>query len=132
MFIDNWNVKHIDESLYPVEATEYIKENLDYKNIRLYNRYDYGSYLLMEGVPVFLDSRCDLYTPEFNKGVTVFDDFMKLFYGMITISELMDEYELEYALVPVEQVEQVYMKEDSRYTEIYKDKNFALYKYDAR
>ena len=130
MFVSNKDVEHIDKTLYPVEATEYIKENLDYKNIRLYNRYDYGSYLLMEEVPVFIDSRCDLYTPEFNKGITVFDDFMDLTYGKITLSSLMDKYDLEYALVPVKQHEQVYMKENSEYTEIYKDKNFAIYRYD--
>ena len=132
MFIYKMNDEYIYDREYPIKATEYIKNNLDYKNIRIYNRYDYGSYLLMEGIPVFLDSRCDLYTPEFNKGVTVFDDYMDLMYGQKTISDLMDEYELEYAIVPMDDIEQVYMEEDSRYTELYSDKNFAVYKYDAR
>ena len=126
------NDPYISEKNYPVQATEYIKNHLDYKNIRIYNRYDYGSYLLMEGVPVFLDSRCDLYTPEFNKGVTVFDDYMDVIYEKITISELMDQYQLEYAVVPVDNGEEVYMAEDDRYTELYKDKYFAVYQYDAR
>ena len=131
MFVIKIGDKYINEETYPVKATQYIKENLDYKNIRMYNGYDYGSYLLMEGIPVFLDSRCDLYTPEFNKGVTVFDDYMDVASGRKSISALMDDYDLEYAIVRVNEVEQTYISDDSRYSELYKDKNFAVYKYDA-
>src|SRR5699024_8643402 len=60
------NDEFISSNVYPVEASKYIKENLDIENIRLYNEYNYGSYLLYEGIPVFIDSRADLYTPEFN------------------------------------------------------------------
>ena len=35
-------------------------------SMRLFNEYNYGSYLLYEGIPVFIDSRADLYAPEFN------------------------------------------------------------------
>lgn len=132
MFVIKIDNKYIDEKMYPVKATQYIKENLDYKNIRIYNGYDYGSYLLMEGVPVFLDSRCDLYTPQFNKGVNVFDDYMKVAGGNKSITELMNDYDLEYAIVKVGEVEQVYICEDSEYLELYKDDNFAVYKYDAK
>ena len=41
-------------------------QNLDVKNIKLFNEYNYGSYLLYKGIPVFIDSRADLYAPEFN------------------------------------------------------------------
>ena len=132
MVLSQINNKYINEKLYPVKAVEYIKENLDYENIRFYNGYDYGSYLLMNGIPVFIDSRCDLYTPEFNKDMKVFDDYMDVQSGKTTISKLMDKYDLEYAIIPTESFEHTYMKEDSRYTETYKDKNFAVYKYDAR
>ena len=126
-FVEKIGMPYVDKELYPVEATKYIKENLDYKNIRMYNKYDFGSYLLMEGVPVFIDSRCDLYTPEFNKGIVVFDDYMDVVYGEKTISSLMDKYDLNYAISRVG--EDVYMKEDGRYKEIYKDDNFVIYKY---
>lgn len=130
MFIDKMDVSYVAEDLYPVKAAEYIKENLDYENIRLYNQYDYGSYLLMERIPVFLDSRCDLYTPEFNKDVKVFDDYMRVQYGQKSISSLMDKYNLEYAIVLKDSFEYIYMNEDEKYTELYKDKYFAIYQYE--
>ncbi len=124
---------YVDEKIYPVKALGYIKNNLeDYKNLRIYNSYDYGSYMLMNGIPVFIDSRCDLYNPEFNKGVTVFEDYMKVYTGEKTISDIMDKYNLEYSIVPVDNIEYIYIKEDLRYTELYKDKYFAIYKYIGR
>ena len=60
---------YIDESSYPVQATEWMKENLNFEEVKLYNEYNYGSYLIYQNVPVFIDSRCDLYLPEFNENV---------------------------------------------------------------
>ena len=64
--------------MYPVQAAEWINENLDVSKIRLYNEYNFGSYLIYRDIPVFIDSRCDLYMPEFNKNVTVFSDFLNI------------------------------------------------------
>ena len=69
---------YIDESSYPVQAAEWIKENLNLSEITLYNEYNYGSYLIYQDIPVFIDSRCDLYLPEFNENVYVFKDFLNL------------------------------------------------------
>ena len=69
--------KYVSESSYPVKASEWILENLDVNNIRLFNEYNYGSYLLYKGIPVFIDSRADLYSPEFNKtNNDIFIDFI--------------------------------------------------------
>ena len=38
------------ETDYPIEATEWIKNNLDLNDIRLYNNYAIGSYLLFNGM----------------------------------------------------------------------------------
>ena len=53
-----------------------IKEKLDKKNIKLFNEYNYGSYLLYRGIPVFIDSRADLYTKQFSGfDYDIFDDY---------------------------------------------------------
>ena len=66
LYRGNINKNYVSTSTYPVEATKWIKENLDYKEIKIFNDYNYGSYLLLNDIPVFIDSRCDFYTPEFN------------------------------------------------------------------
>ena len=60
------NNPYVSTSSYPVEACDYILENLDIENMRIFNEYNFGSYLLYRGIPVFIDSRADLYAPEFN------------------------------------------------------------------
>ena len=78
LFKPKMNSCIVDEKDYPVDAATFILENLDVNNIRLYNEYNFGSYLLFRGIPVFIDSRADLYSPEFNKDVYVFDDFLDI------------------------------------------------------
>ena len=67
----------VNEKTYPVQAADWILNNLDVQNIKLFNEYNYGSYLLYKGIPVFIDSRADLYAPEFN-GLSddIFMDFI--------------------------------------------------------
>ncbi len=74
--------EYIDAKTYPVNMSDYIikyfeEKGTDLSTIRLYNEYNYGSYLLYRGIPVFIDSRADLYSPEFNEGVDVFTDFIE-------------------------------------------------------
>ena len=59
---------YIDETAYPVKACDYIlnESGIDLSKARFYNEYNYGSYMLFRGIPVFIDSRADLYSPEFN------------------------------------------------------------------
>lgn len=73
---------YINESTYPVQMSDfmlqYFEENgINLNDVRLYNEYNYGSYLLFRGIPVFIDSRCDLYTPEYNEGQNIFMDFIE-------------------------------------------------------
>lgn len=89
------NQTYIDENTYPVKMSDWIleyfeKEQIDLSEVRLFNEYNYGSYLLYRGIPVFIDSRCDLYAPEYNPGVSVFDDF-------ISASNLNDWFETRLA-----------------------------------
>ena len=57
---------YVDNMTYPVKLADYMIDNLDVKNIRIFNEYNYGSYLLFRGIPVFVDSRADLYTTPFS------------------------------------------------------------------
>ena len=54
---NNIRADYVDTASYPVEASDWILSNLDVKNMKLYNEYNYGSYLLFRGIPVFIDSR---------------------------------------------------------------------------
>ena len=83
---DKFDDNYIDETAYPVQACDYIINNIDLGKARFYNEYNYGSYMLFRGIPVFIDSRADLYSPEFNgekneegeyDGRDIFSDYIK-------------------------------------------------------
>ena len=124
------NDHFIDENSYPVGAATYILENLDIKNIKLYNEYNYGSYLIFRGIPVFIDSRADLYSPEFNSGVNVFEDSESVGSFEMDIDELVEKYNITHIILSNQsQLNKVLKKiEGTKYKLVKEDENFSFYK----
>ncbi len=125
---------YIDESSYPVQAAEWIKENLNLEEITLYNEYNYGSYLIYQNIPVFIDSRCDLYLPEFNENVYVFRDFLNLNnMNLNNMEEKIDEYGFTHFIISNGVKMKMYLDlKPDEYKKIYptdeiKDNNFSIY-----
>ena len=126
------NDKFVNKSKYPVEASTWILENLDVNNIKLYNEYNYGSYLLFRGIPVFIDSRADLYAPEFNKGDN--EEGRDIFSDYINISSIGTYYETKFEKYGITHVIVVnnaklnmFLSRNENYKELYKDDNFVIY-----
>ncbi len=114
---------------YPAKACDYILENLDLENIRLYNEYNYGSYLIYRGIPVFVDSRSDLYTPEFNndKDRNIFSDFIKLNPFDEKYEEVFEKYKITHLLIPNSGLNRAFLDRDDNYKELYSDDDFIIY-----
>ncbi len=136
VYIPNQNQPYVDIGSYPVEASKWIKENLDYKNIRMFNEYNYGSYLLFEDIPVFIDSRCDLYTPEFDgekdedgkyDGQDIFTDFMNISSIATYYDTKFDQYNITHVMTKTNTKLNMLLSRDDGYTQIYKDDDFIIY-----
>ncbi len=142
LYKPNLNANYINTSSYPVEATKWIKENLDYKNIKLFNDYNYGSYLLLNDVPVFIDSRCDLYTPEFNgtynkeekkyEGQDIFSDYVNIANISTWYETKFEEYKITHVICKTNCKLKMLLSRDSKYKELYKDSNFIIYEREAQ
>ena len=123
----NQNKKeYIDSELYPVEATKYIKKNINIKEMKLFNDYDFGSYLILNNIPVFIDSRAELYTKQFSGlDYDIFDD-----YEFITSNyqEKFEFYGITHVLTYKKYVTlQNMLKRDSNYKILYEDDYFILF-----
>ena len=128
---------YIDESLYPVQASQWIKENLDYKKIKLFNEYNFGSYILYEDIPVFIDSRCDLYTPEFNgtynkntkkyNGKDIFSDFLNTSQIATWYEDVFKKYGVTHVIIGSNSKLSMLISKNPLYNKIYNDKNFVIY-----
>jgi len=129
--IKNINSDYIDKEKYPVEAVEYIKENLDYENIRIFNTYDIGSYLILNDIKVFIDSRSDLYTYSYNKTRDIYDDYINIVDFRAYYENLFTMYNIDYILMPSNNKLLVYLSygnDKSLYAQEYKDESFTLLK----
>ena len=130
-FCNIYKHKFVDVSQYPVSASNYIIKNLDYQNIRIFNDYDYGSYLLFRGIPVFIDSRADLYTPQFNglnRDIT--KDYLEV---VLNYEEVFDYYDITHVIVykcdSKTSCNGLYylLYSNEQYDVIYEDKYFAFF-----
>lgn len=118
---------YVEEDFYPVEAVKYLKENEDISKMRIFNDYNFGSYLLYNDIPVFIDSRADLYTKEFSGfDYDILDDYHFI---MNNYQEKFDFYGITHILVYKEEnsLYQV-LKSNSDYKLLYEDDYFVLYK----
>lgn len=124
---------YVKESSYPVQASEWILENLDLNEIKLYNEYNFGSYLLHKGIPVFIDSRADLYLPEFNEGVSIFKDFLSISsLGTKNLEGMFNKYGFTHFIIPCKAKLTIYLDaKPDKYEQIYSDDYFMIYKRKA-
>ena len=120
---------YIDKSAYPVQACDYILENIDLETARFYNEYNYGSYMIYRGIPVFIDSRADLYAPEFNPDVYVFTDFINTSSIGEYYEETFEKYNITHVLCYKNaKVNMLITKShDSNYELLYEDDFFVVY-----
>ena len=127
------NDKFVNANNYPVEAAKWIKENLDVDNIKLYNEYNYGSYLLFEGIPVFIDSRADLYAPEFNKrvgeekGRDIFSDYINTSQISTYYENTFEKYGITHVILYKNVKTNLFLSRDKNYKELYSDDRFVIY-----
>ena len=122
--------KYIDETSYPVKACDYIIENIDLGKARFYNEYNYGSYMLFRGIPVFIDSRADLYAPEFNgKKEDIFMDFINTSNIGTFYEETFEKYKITHVITYKNSKMNMIITEtkDPKYKELYSDNHFVVY-----
>jgi len=121
---------YIDETAYPVQACDYILENIDLGQARFYNEYNYGSYMLYRGIPVFIDSRADLYAPEFSgKNDDIFMDFIETSNIGRFYEDIFEKYKITHVITyKNSKMNMIITKtKDEKYRELYSDDYFVVY-----
>ena len=122
---------YIPEEDYPIHATKYIKENLDYENIRIFNNINIGSYLILNDIKVFVDSRTDLYTSSYNGREDIYNNYINVIMFNTYYEYIFNYYDIDYVLLSQKDNLTNYLPIPSitnYYTTEYQDENFILYK----
>lgn len=116
---------YVGKKDYPMEASKWILENLDYENSRFYQHYNVGSYLAWRGIPVFIDSRAELFD---TGNITVLKDVYEVGVMKMTYQEFMEKYHFDYALVRKDEIIYPYLKQDENWVMIYEDNFWEVLK----
>lgn len=126
--------EYIYASEYPVDAADWIKQNLDISSLKLYNEYNYGSYLIYQDIPVFIDSRADLYAPEFNNregylhaNYDVFTDALDIPSLSTGYEEIFEKYGVNHVMLYANAKLCLLLDEDENYELLYDDEEFRVY-----
>ena len=122
----NSKQEFVDDYLYPVDMVKWMKSNLKMEDVKLYNDYDFGSYLIYKNIPVYIDSRSDLYTKPFNGKRDIFDECMKIteHYGRV-----FHKYDITHILTFQNTYLNQILAASSNYELVHKEGRFMLYKY---
>ncbi len=131
------NDQYINATQYPTELANYMLEekeigNLDFETMKIYNDYNYGSYLLYRGIPVFIDSRADLYSPEFNEGCTIFEDYMNISNISTEYETMFEKYGITHVIMYKNSKLNMLISKEENYKELYKDDYFVFYERDFK
>lgn len=122
--------EYVSKSLYPVDASTFILENIDLDEAKFYNEYNYGSYMLFRGIPVFIDSRADLYAPEFS-GLEddIFTDFLNISGINTFYTDMFEKYEMTHLIAYQNSKLNMLIEntKDTNYIKLYEDDYFVIY-----
>lgn len=112
---------YLPKSVYPIDSVNYIKENIG-NNSRIFNEYTYGSLLMFNDIKCFIDSRCDLYTKEYNKDCTVAEDYINAINCTGNYEQILSKYNIEYLLISKNSALGKNIFNNSKYEKIFEDK----------
>ncbi len=88
---------YYDRSFASDEAIGFLKENYDVQDLKLYNEYSFGAYMLFRDMPVFIDSRVNEYTKEFDPSLErdVFRDYISVMKLQSNWKDVIDYYDFD-------------------------------------
>lgn len=117
----------LPEEEYPLKGMEYINSNIP-ENSRIFNEYTWGSLMMLNNRKVFIDSRADLYTNEYNKGTNVAIDYIDAIQCKKDFNKIFEKYSIDYLFISTDSNLYYNVENNPNYETLYKDKNCAVIK----
>lgn len=123
------NIRNIvlDKSIIPDKAVDYIMQNIDISEMKLYNGFNTGGYLEFRGIKPFIDSRAEVFTKNINKKEDILTDEINLYKRKVYYQDIFDKYGFTHWLIDVNFPLNNFMSRDNRFKKIYEDEQFVIY-----
>lgn len=119
--------EYVNRLDYPVDVSNYILENYNVDEIKIFNHFNFGSYLEFRGIKAFIDSRSGIFTPEFNSGCTILEDWYMVENGQANYKEIFEKYDITHVLLYKDCVIFNYIVYDNEWKIVYDSGAFSLF-----
>lgn len=106
----------VDKTVWPAEAVNHLGDK------KTYNDYKWGGYLIFKNIPVFIDSRADIYW----KDSDVFKDDLDMGRFRTDPLDVLNKYGIEQVIIPSHDPLDIYLK-GTGWTEKYRDETAVIY-----
>lgn len=127
IFFLNQTNEYVPKSNYPVDACDWILKNVDIEKMRIFNNFNYGSYIEFRGIKAFIDSRSGMFCDEFNKGTTILVDWLESKDNPENAISIFNKYGITHVLLEKTAKQLEVVKENKSWKIIYEDNNFFLF-----
>jgi hypothetical protein len=94
------NFNDFGYDVYPLGIVNYLHENTEYKNIKLFTDYNSGSYYLFHDLRTFIDSRAEVFMEEYNGGQNIIKDYIEIS-NPNTMQEIINKYNFDYFAIEI-------------------------------
>ena len=111
----------------PTEIIDYIKTNFAKSDIKIYNDILLGDYLIFNNLPVFVDSRYEMYCKKINNS-EIFDDYVDVNAGEVSYKEIFEKYGINLVLINKNGIINNFIQKDEEYLNVCEEENYILYK----
>ena len=133
-FYYNINREYIYKESYPIDAVDYMLENIDFSEYNIYNGFGIGAYLEFRGIKAFMDSRAEVYERPFND-TTILEDFYDLEYESMDYEKIFNKHNIN--LVLIDKKSNLYEKviknsDDERLNVKHEDEYFIIYEFNRQ
>lgn len=113
---------------YQVQIADYILKNINYKESKIFTDYGSGSYYEFKDIPVFVDSRAEVYIKEFNGGYDILGDYNKLL-KVQHYKEVLEKYDFDYLAVYNMSNLYSFLDKETDYCVIYTFNDYSLFEH---
>jgi hypothetical protein len=116
------------------DAANYIVDNYDVENVRLFTDFDSGGFFEYMGIKCYIDGRAELYLKKFNHKKDIMDEYISLANNRhFDFESFLNEYHFTLLFVDTDSLFHDYLIENENYKVVYNewfdtDKTFAIKK----
>ncbi len=113
-----YQISQVEDSvdpMVPIEATEYIIDELNSPQICLYADYNWGGYLEFRGLKPFIDARAEVFVKSNNGVRDILDDMIDMYRGELHYTDFISIYQFNVLLVKKGDLMATYLAEDQEY-----------------